>query len=96
MDARKLILTPEVIDAINGELAYTGSLVSLGRADEYHYGTEGQLLTLNTYARKAIDAWVNNATDEQALVELRKCASIAIRALLTECKPGAVPTREGF
>ena len=92
MDTRVLQLTPEVIDAINGELAYVATLQEQGRADKGHYGTEGQLLTLNTYARKAIDAWVMNASDSQALDELRKCAAIAIRALLTE----GCPTREGF
>ncbi len=87
MDQRVMKLTPEVIDAINEELAYTATLVDQGRSDATHYGTEGQLLTLNTYSRAAIDAWVTNPSDNQALDQLRKCAAIAIRALLTEGCP---------
>ena len=96
MDTRVMQLTTEVIDAINGELAYTATLQEQGRSDAIHYGTEGQLLTLESYARKAREAWVNNPSDGEALNELRKCAAIAIRALLTQCAPGTVPTREGF
>lgn len=91
MDTRALKLTPEVIAAINEELAYTATLVSSGRADSYNYGTEGQLLTLNTYARRAIDAWVNNSSSLEARNELRKCAAIAIRALLLEGCPTRFP-----
>ncbi len=87
MDTRVLQITTEVVTAINEELAYTATLQEQGRSDAVHYGTEGQLLTLNTYARKAIDAWVNNPSDEQALHQLRKCAAIAVRALLTEGCP---------
>ena len=87
MDERVMELTPEVIDAINEELAYIATLNDQGRSDGIHHGTEGQLLTLNVYARKAVEAWVMNPSEEQALHELRKCAAIAIRALLTESCP---------
>ena len=60
MDTRVLELTPEVISAINEELAYIPTLSEKGRSDEVHYGTAGQLLTLAVYADRAIDAWVAN------------------------------------
>ena len=87
MDTRVMQLTPLVIDRIDEELAYITTLNDQGRSDGLHHGTEGQLLTLEVYARKAREAWVNNPTDVQALHELRKCAAIAIRALLTEGCP---------
>lgn len=77
-----LKLTPEVIAAIDEELSYMASLQDLGRADAEDHGVPGQIVTLATYARKAQDAWVNNAGEQQSLHELRKVATIAIRALL--------------
>ena len=82
MDTRVLRMTTEVIDAIDEELEYVATLVSLGRSDAIDHGVEGQLLTLSTYTRKAVDAWVNNRSSDQALHELRKCAAIAVRALI--------------
>ena len=87
MDTRVMKLTPLVIDCIDEELEYVATLAEQGRSDTFHYGTAGQLLTLESYARKAREAWVNNPSDTQALHELRKCAAIAIRALLTEGCP---------
>lgn len=92
MTDEELVLTPEVISAINGELAYVATLQEQGRADANDYGVEGQLLTLSTYSTYAINAWVNNPTCEPALHELRKVAAIAIRALLNH----GCPRREGF
>ena len=88
----KLELTSEVIDAINGELAYTASLQEQGRADMSDYGVAGQLVTLQSYARRAQEAWVDNAGEQQALDVLRKVAAIAIRALIVH----GCPRREGF
>ncbi len=90
MDTRILKLTDEVIDAVNEELAYTATLVEQGRSDGVHHGLKGQLLTLSVYTRRAVDAWVN-LREDQALHELRKCAPIAIRALLTEGCPRRAP-----
>jgi hypothetical protein len=75
-------MTPEVIEAINGELAYQSTLKGSGRADAVDHGVSGQLVTLATYVRRAEDAWVLNAGDEPALEQLRKVAAIAIRALI--------------
>ena len=85
-------LTPEVIDAINGELRYTESLQDLGRADGEDYGIAGQLVVLSTYTRRAIDAWSNNKGEDKTREELRKVAAIALRALI---QSGVIP-REGF
>ena len=92
MDNRILTLTPEVIDALNEELAYQGGRAAAGRTDGVHYGTAGQLLTLLVYAQRAIGDWVNNPGNDEALHSLRKCAAIAIRALLTEGCPRRIPT----
>lgn len=74
-------MSQEVIDAINGELAYQATLQNTGRADTLDHGVEGQLVTLAVYAREAEVAWVKNANDKAALDALRKVAAIAIRAL---------------
>jgi len=82
MNTKPLVLTQDVIDAINGELEYTASLHKNGRADAEDYGTEGQLITLKVYTDKALEAWVMNPSDEQARDVLRKVAAIAVRALI--------------
>jgi len=90
MDKRVIRLTPEVIEAINEELAYVATLGEQDRSDDVHYGTAGQVLTLQTYARKALDAWVDNPGNDEALHQLRKVAAIASRALVTEGCPRRV------
>ena len=92
MKKANIQLTDEVIDAINGELAYTETLQDQGRADNNNYGTEGQLVTLKVYTDEALVAWTKNASDEQARDALRKVAAIAIRALVMN----GCPRREGF
>ena len=87
MDERVLTLTDEVIDALNEELEYVSTLKAQGRSDDVHYGTAGQILTLQDYSKRALLAWVQNPGEDQALHELRKCAAISIRALLTEYCP---------
>lgn len=82
MNNISLRLTPEVILALDEELAYISRLQEMGRADAVDYGVPGQIVTLATYVRKAQDVWVNNAGELQSLHELRKVAAIAIRALL--------------
>jgi len=82
MNPKPLKLSDEIIDALNEELEYVSKLNDMGRADQEDYGVEGQLITLSTYSRKALDAWTNNAGSEAALHELRKVAAIAIRGLL--------------
>jgi hypothetical protein len=94
-------MTPEVIEAINEELAYQSTLKGSGRADARDHGVEGQLVTLATYVRKAEDAWTLSAGDEPALDQLRKVAAIAVRALIQYGCPRRVvetPTgpRTGF
>ena len=77
-----ITITPEVIDALNGELAYQASLHSRGKADELDHGIAGQLVTLSVYAREAESAWAKGETDEAALDAMRKVAAIAVRALV--------------
>jgi hypothetical protein len=84
MDDRRIAISDRVIDAINDELHYISTLNAQGRSDETHHGTAGQLLTLKVYVDKAIAAWVLNPGDKAALDELRKCAAIAVRAMITE------------
>ncbi len=87
MDQRVMQITPEVVTAINEELAYVATLSELGRSDTVHYGTAGQVLTLAEYSQQAVTDWVTNPGNDNALHTLRKCAAIAIRALLTEGCP---------
>jgi len=87
MDTREITVSVGTVTAINEELAYTAGLSRQGRSDNVHYGVPGQLLTLQSYANKALEAWVTNPGNTQALHELRKCAAIAIRALETEGCP---------
>ena len=54
-------LTPDVIDAINEELAYVDTLRDRGCANGEEYGVAGQLVTLACYTRRAEAAWVDNA-----------------------------------
>lgn len=87
MDNRKLWITNDIINAIDDELEYIGTLNDQGRSDGEHHGIAGQLLTLKHYTDRAMALWVMNRGSDDALHELRKCAAIAIRALLTEGCP---------
>jgi len=87
----KIEMSQQVIDAINGELAYQSTLEGSGRADARDHGVEGQLVTLNVYLRKAEEAWAHNAGDQLALDALRKVAAIAVRAL----EQHGCPQRQG-
>lgn len=96
MDQRVLQITPEVVTAINEELAYVATLSQIGRSDTVHYGTAGQVLTLSEYSAQAVEDWVTNPGNDAALHTLRKCAAIAIRALLTEGCPRRVFNEDVF
>ena len=87
MDKRVIQVSIGTVTAINEELAYVATLVDQGRSDDTNYGLPGQLLTLQTYARKALDAWVENPGQDEALHQLRKVAAIAVRGLETEGCP---------
>ena len=82
MDTQQVQLTEEVIQAINEELEYQNKMAGTPRATYEDNGVAGQVLSLQTYARKANDAWTLNDGNYEALDELRKCAAIAIRALV--------------
>lgn len=78
----EIALTPEVITAINEELAYQSTLEGSGRADAVDHGVAGQLVALNVYTQEAMVAWAKTAGDDAALAALRKVAAIAVRALV--------------
>ena len=83
MDTDTVRMTPEVIAAIDGELAYQESMASDNcRADHEDHGLAGQILTLGVYADKAGKAWTGAAGSEPALDVVRKVAAIAVRALV--------------
>ncbi len=81
MKNRNVNISVRVMNAIDEELAYIDSMEDSDRADGDDNGLPGQLVTLDTYSRRALDAWTNNRGDIPALHELRKVAAIAIRAL---------------
>lgn len=81
MDTKQIQLTPEVIDAINGELAYQNTIAGTSRADTVDYGLAGKLLVLSRLTRKAEDAFESQAGKEAALNEVRKIAAVACRTL---------------
>lgn len=77
---------PSVLAAIDSELQYQNELPfargEKPRTDEVDHGVAGQLVTLERYTRKAIDAWTDNSGEAEALHALRKVAGIATRALI--------------
>ena len=83
MTPEPIYVTPEVLDAINSELAYQSRLCNTGRSDAVDHGVAGQLVTLKVYTDEALVAWTKNPGDEEALDALRKVAAIAVRALVT-------------
>lgn len=78
----EIVLTSEVIDAINEELAYQSTLEGSGRADAVSHGVSGQLVALGVYFNEANIAWTKKAGDEAALDALRKVVAIGARALV--------------
>jgi len=87
-----ITVTDEVVEALNGELAYQATLQGSGRADAVNHGVSGQLVTLSVYTDEALVAWTKTAGEEAALNALRKVAAIAVRALVEY----GCPRREGF
>lgn len=77
-----VVITDDVVRLIQEELSYQDSMAGTDRANTGDNGVAGQLVILERYTRKAVDAWTDNAGDENALHELRKVAAIAIRALV--------------
>jgi hypothetical protein len=75
----------DVYIAIDTERAYQDSLgadrcaFEQGRMRNHSVGDH--LVMLNEYVRRALEAWVNNPGDEQALHVIRKVAGIAVRCM---------------
>ena len=72
----------ELLDALQGELNYQYEMSDNDRADYIDNGVAGQLVTLDTYLRKAQDDWTLNAGDEKSLHQIRKLAATAIRTMV--------------
>jgi hypothetical protein len=81
MDTVNVQLTPSVIEALNEELAHQNRMAGTSRADAKDNGVQGQILTLEDQVMIARGAYVYHSGD-RALHELRKCAALAIRALV--------------
>jgi len=75
-------MTPreEVYRVIDGERDYQDSLGS-DRTDGSQHTTGDYLTMLDSYVRKAKDAWTNKPGNTAALNEIRKCAAIAVRCM---------------
>lgn len=79
---------PDVVAALDGELAYINSLPSRScedgspRTNDRDHGIAGQLVTLSAYLRKAEDAWATQGGEEVALGVIRKLAGTCLRALI--------------
>lgn len=72
---------PDVVECIDSELEYQ-NLIAEQWADSEDNGVAGQILTLEEYTQEARKSWVRNSGEQEALKNLRKCAAIAIRALI--------------
>ena len=82
MDANKIQLTEEVIQAINEELEYQNNMHNTDRANTSDNGLAGQVVTLQHYAQDAITSWTLSNNDTPCLNNMRKIAATAIRALI--------------
>lgn len=77
------MITQEVLDAINEEIAYAKGLgPDRVESQERPHTTAEYLTMLDTYLRRAQDGWTAVAGDQLALDEVRKVAAIAIRCML--------------
>lgn len=89
-----IMMTEEIVEALNEEFEYQSTLQGSGRADAREHGVEGQLVTLQAYTQQAMIDWAKNAGDEAALETLRKVAAIACRALIQYGCPRRKPPLE--
>lgn len=69
-----------VFEIVKRERQYQDSLGS-DRVDGHVHSVGEELLLMNTYLRKATDAWSNNPGDFEALMQIRKIAAIAVRSM---------------
>lgn len=73
--------SPKVIEVIDSELTYQNQTPP-ERADNKDYGVAGQIVALLDYTDEARKNWTRSNNEIEALHSLRKCAAIAIRALI--------------
>lgn len=75
-----MTLREQVYKAIDGERDYQDSL-GPDRTDGSVKSVGDYITMLNTYQRRATDAWTNIPGNRQALHEIRKIAAIAVRCM---------------
>jgi hypothetical protein len=81
----------QVYALIDGERDYQDSLGPDRREPvEVPHSTGEYLVMLDTYLRKAKDAWTNTAGDRAALDQIRKIAGIAVHCM----EDNGAPPRE--
>ena len=69
-----------VIKLVNEDLSYLDSL-SEERTDGHIHSVGEELVLMNVYLGKAMEAWVDNPGDIYALDQLRKVTAIAVRCM---------------
>lgn len=70
----------DVYKLIDGERDYQDSL-GANRTDGRQHSVGEYLVMLDTYLRRAFDAWTGNPGDSAALDEVRKIAGIAVHCM---------------
>ncbi len=70
----------QVYEAIDSERDYQDAL-GADRTDGFDHTVGEYLVMLDTYLRKAKDAWTMNAGNKAALEEIRKIAGISVRCM---------------
>lgn len=82
----------QVYSLIDGERNYQDSLGPDRRLPtEIPHTTGDYLVMLDTYVRKAKDAWTNTAGDPAALEQIRKVAAIAVHCMEDNGAPPRQP-----
>ena len=76
----KKITRKKVYKVIDGERDYQNYLGS-DRMDGSDHSVGDYLTMMDTYFRRAKDAWTNNPGDVASLKEIRKVAAIAVRCM---------------
>lgn len=81
----------QVFELIDSERSYQDSL-SPDRTDGHQHSVGEELVLMDVYLRRALDAWVDNAGDASALNEIRKVAAIAVRCIENHGAPNRALT----
>ena len=74
------MLKEDVYKLIDNERNHQNSLPP-DRTDGHTHTVGEELVLLQVYLRRALDAWVDNPGDNAALNEIRKIAAISVRCI---------------